>query len=93
MKKKAFIVLFLTVHVLFIALQIDKQSRMIKLSYTKQKKENALKTLFHKKQALVNELYRLKNKQEIKAYAHTHLKMKPLKIKQVQRIPGYGQHS
>jgi Tfp pilus assembly protein PilO len=93
MKKKAFIVLFLTVHVLFIVLQIDKQSRMVKLSYTKQKEEQTLKTLFHKKQALVNELYRLKNKQGIKKYAQTHLKMKPLKIKQVQRIPDNGQHS
>lgn len=93
MKKKTFIVLFLAVHVLFIALQIDKQSRMVKLSYTRQKKEQTLKALSNKKQALINKLYALKNKQKIKTYAQTHLKMKPLKIKQVQRIPDNGQHS
>lgn len=93
MKKKTFIIIFLTVHVLFIALQIDKQSRMVKLSYTKQKAEQTIKTLSNQKQALVNKLYMLKNKHEIKTYAHTHLKMKPLKIKQVQRIPADGQHS
>ncbi len=93
MKKKTFIVLFLAVHVLFIALQIDKQSRMVKLSYTKQKEEQTLKTLLNKKQALINKIYMLKNKNEIKTYAQSHLKMKPLKIKQVQRIPGHGQHT
>lgn len=93
MKKKSFIVLFLTVHVLFITIQINKQSKMVKLSYTKQKKEQTLKTLFNKKQALVNKLYELKNKNSIKAYAQNHLQMKPLKIKQVQRIPNHGQHA
>lgn len=93
MKKKSFIILFLTVHVLFIALQIDKQSRMVKLSYTKQKAEQTVKTLSNQKQALINKLYMLKNKNEIKNYAHNHLQMKPLKIKQVQRIPVHGQHT
>lgn len=93
MKKKTFVVLFLAVHVLFIALQIDKQSRMVKLSYTRQKKEQTIKTLSNKKQALINKLCTLRNKQKIKTYAHTHLKMKPLKIKQVQRIPDNGQHT
>lgn len=90
MKKKTFIVLFLAVHVIFIALQIDKQSRMVKLSYTKQKEEQTRKILSNKKQALINKLYALKNKQKIKTYAQNHLKMKSLKIKQVQRIPNHG---
>lgn len=93
MKKKSFIVLFLAVHVIFIVLQIDKQSKMVKLSYTKQKEEQVRKALSNKKQALINRLYALRNKQKIKTYAQTHLKMKPLKIKQVQRIPDHGQHS
>lgn len=92
MKKKSFIALFLTVHVIFIALQIDKQSKMVKLSYTKQKEEQSLKNLKNKKQALINKLYALRNKKEIKTYAQNHLQMKPLNIKQVQRIP-HGQHS
>ena len=92
MKKKTFIVLFLSVHVLFIALQIDKQSKMVKLSYTKQKEEHALKTLVNKKQALINKLYMLKNKNGIKTYAQNK-KMQPLKIKHVQRIPTHGQHT
>lgn len=93
MKKKTFIVLFLTVHVLFIALQIDKQSKMVKLSYTKQKAEQTHSTLSKRKQELINRLYTLRNKQEIKNYAQAHLNMKPLKIKQVQRIPSHGQHA
>lgn len=93
MKKKTFIVLFLTVHVLFITLQIDKQSKMVKLSYAKQKKEQTFKVLLNEKQQLINQLHTLRNKQSIKAYAQNHLKMKSLKIKQVQRIPAHGKHS
>ena len=93
MKKKTFILLFIGVHVLFIALQIDKQSRMVRLSYKKQKDEQKYKELITTKQALVNKLYAIKNKKEIKAYAQEQLDMKPLKLHSIKRISTYGQNA
>jgi Tfp pilus assembly protein PilO len=86
MKKKTFVFIFLAVHILFIVFQIDKQNRMVRLSYKKQKQEQLQKTLKNKRQELTNKLYALKNKKEIKHFARTQLKMKPLKLKQIKRI-------
>lgn len=93
MKKKTFIFLFVGVHVFFIVFQIDKQSRMVRLSYNKQKDEQEFTALKNKKQALINKLYVLKNKKTIKEYANAHLGMKPLKLNRVKRISSHGQNT
>lgn len=93
MKKKTFILLFIGVHVLFVILQIDKQSRMVRLSYQKQKDEQKYKELLTTKQALVNKLYAIKNKKEIKVYAQEHLDMKPLKLHSIKRISTHGKNA
>lgn len=85
--------MFVGVHVFFIVFQIDKQSRMVRLSYNKQKDEQEFTALKNKKQALINKLYVLKNKKTIKEYANAHLGMKPLKLNRVKRISSHGQNT
>lgn len=86
MKRSYFIALFVLVHTLFIAIQIDKQSRLVQLSYEKQRHEKEKNTLSSKKQELTNSLYALKNPSQVKQYATTELTMKPLELKKVKRI-------
>ena len=86
MKRKTFIGLFITVHILFIAFQIDKQSRLVKLTYQKQRNDTEKQKLLARKQELTVELYNLKQPQAIKQYAQNNLNMKPLDIKKIKRI-------
>ncbi len=86
MKKSFFITLFIVTHIGFLFLQIQKQMESIKESFRKQKNERTLTQLEQKKQALINELQLLQNKQEIKKYAQTTLKLHPVTLTQMQRL-------
>ena len=85
MKRRNFIFFFITAHILFIAFQIDKQGKLVKLSYEKQRYEEKKEKLYTEKEKLTNTLYALKNHTNIKAYALKH-GMKPLKLSQVKRL-------
>lgn len=86
MKRKSFILLFVATHVLFIALQINKQSKIVKLSYQKQRYEETKKKLLEQKQNYTNQLFALKKPSQIKQFATQKLAMKPLDLKQIKRI-------
>ncbi len=87
MKKQISIILFICAHLFFIGFQIDKQSRLVKLSYTKQAYEQKLKKLNTKKQKLTNQLHAFQNHQKIKAFASTELGMQPLFLKNLKHLP------
>ncbi len=87
MKKQIFIILFVSAHLFFIGFQIDKQSRLVKLSYKKQSYEQKLKELRTKKQLLANHLHALQNHQKIKAFASSELGMQPLFLKNLKHLP------
>jgi cell division protein FtsB len=87
MKKQFFIILFISAHLFFIGFQIDKQTRLVKLSYTKQTYEQQLQNLKTKKQALINHLHALQNHQKIKTFASTTLGMRPLFLKNIASLP------
>ncbi len=86
MKKRTFITLFISVHLIFICALIDKQSRLTKLSYQKQASEQKLKKLKIKKQELTNKLLGFQNHQKIKEYATNELKMNPLFLKNIKKL-------
>ena len=86
MKRKTFIGLFITTHILFIAFQIDKQSRLIKLSYEKQRYETEKQKFLALKQNLTIKLYHMKQPGKIKQFAQNELHMNPLNIKNIKRI-------
>ena len=85
MKRRNFIFFFIFVHIFFIAFQIDKQGRLVKLSYEKQIQEELIKKLVSQKQELTNTLYALKNPTDIKDYA-TKIGMIPVKLSQIKRL-------
>ena len=87
MKKNYFIALFIGVHVIFIVFQIDKQSRLVRLSYEKQKLETEKAELKARKQLLANNFHEIKSPSRIKEFAIKNLAMKPVTISQVKRIP------
>lgn len=87
MKKHSFITLFITTHILIIFLQIHKHTLFIKNSYNHQQCEKKLAQLQEKKQTLTQELYALKDRDNIKKYAQDKLKMRPYALNQVKKLP------
>lgn len=86
MKKNSFITLFITAHILLIFLQIHKHTLFIKNSYNHQECEKKLAVLQEKKQTLTQELYALKDRENIKKYAQDKLKMRPYALNQVKKL-------
>ncbi len=84
--KTFWLILFIAMQCLFIILHISKQSIWIKMSYTTQKYETAIKKLHEQKKELLHTLYELQNPKEIKRYAQEKLGMNPLKISAIKRI-------
>lgn len=87
MKKNQFIALFIVIHVGFIFLQIHKHMQFIKQSFLKQKNERLLAQLEQQHEDLTNRWYGLQNRTEIKNYAHNVLKLKPISLSQLKRLP------
>lgn len=87
MKKKSFITLFITAHIVFIFLQVHKHTLFIKNSYNHQQCEKTIATLTEKKQKLTQELYALKDRDNIKKYAQNKLKMRPYALNQLKKLP------
>jgi len=85
MKKNLFITLFIGVHISFFFLQIHKQMQFIKESFTKQRNEQTVSKLTHKKQAKLNELYALQNRQDVRSYAQKKLALRPVSMNQLNR--------
>lgn len=86
MKKTVFLTLFITTHIGFFFLHIHKQMQFIKESFTKQTHEQSLSKMEHKKQARLNELYALHNKQDVQTYATATLALQPVKMTQLHRL-------
>lgn len=87
MKKHTFITLFIVLHLLFIALQIHKQSMFVKRSYEKQRLEQEREQLRARKQELEQQLAELHNPDAVKLFAQETLKMKQVERKQIKKIP------
>lgn len=86
MKKNSFITFFITVHIMFIFLQVYKHTLFIKNSYHHQQCEKTLTALAERKQSLTQELYALKDRDNIKQYAQNKLKMRPYNLNQVKKL-------
>lgn len=87
MKKTVFITLFISTHISFLFLHIHKQMLFIKQSFSKQANEQLLSKATQEKQARLNELYALQNKQDVKAYAEKKLALRPVSMTQLHRLP------
>ena len=86
MKRAAFLVVFIIAQICFIVLLIYKQSKIIEISYQKQRNEKTKDRLFQKKSDLIQKLYEIKNHSKIKQYAAEELKMKKVGLSQIKKI-------
>lgn len=87
MKKNSFITFFITAHIVLIFLQVHKHTLFIKNSYNQQQCEKTIAALTEKKQAITQELYALKDRENIKKFAQETLHMRPYALNQVKKLP------
>ncbi len=87
MQRSFFIAIFVGIHIAFVLLLIAKQSRFIELSYEKQRQEQLLRDLSHRKNELQQQLYQQTNPTTIAKRATSELAMKPLRLKQIRQVP------
>lgn len=92
LKRNIFVILFISVNILFIFLQIHKQSTFIKLSYENQRLEKEKQQLVHKKEELTQKLYELQDPSEIKKFASNDLNMQKIKLNQIKKIDINNEH-
>lgn len=88
-KKSLLFYSFICVNILFIFLQIYKQSNFVKLSFEKQRIEKEKEQLLQKKDSITQQLYILKNPANIKEFATRNLKMQKVKLNQIKNFTDY----
>lgn len=86
MKKNSFITFFISAHIIFIFLQVHKHTLFIKNSYDHQQCDKKIAALTEKRQTLTQELYALKDRDNIKKYAQNKLNMRPYTLNQVKNL-------
>ncbi len=86
MKKKLFLGFFGSLQVFLIFWQVHKQSKLIQLSYQKQKNEKIVAELNEQKKKLMHEQQTQKNPAAIKKFAHEVLHMEPMKIAAIKKL-------
>ena len=85
-KRRLFFSTFVTVHLVFVFLQIHKHTQFIHESYRKQKNEKLYAKLLTEKDTLIHKIHTLQNKELIKQYAQTQLRMTALNLKQIKKV-------
>ncbi|CAN5129670.1 hypothetical protein BH09DEP1_BH09DEP1_8370 [soil metagenome] len=86
MKRSSFIAVFALSNLAMVLLHIHKHSKIIELSFTKQKIETQKVALFKQKQQLTHHLQALHNLRDVQQFALKELALKPAKITQVKKI-------
>ncbi len=85
-KGTLFFILFLTTHIFFVFFYIHKESRIIKLSYQKQKHEKLIKDLEQQKQDLTQNFLTMQNHLEIKEFAQKKLGMQKINLNKCKML-------
>lgn len=87
MKSSTFIGFIISIHVLFILLEIVKQNQLAQLSYTNQRLLNRLQELQKQEQQLIQQLEQEHNFDKVQEFAQTNLQFKPQTLKQTKVAP------
>ncbi len=85
-KRNFLLIAFIVTNVIFIFLQIYKQTYFVRLSYQKQRLEKERDEILQKKSLLTHQLYELKNPNSIKKFAIENLKMQKTKLNQIKKL-------
>lgn len=86
MRRSYFVFTFIATHIFFIFFQIHKHSKIIRLSYQKQKHEQKRERFTQRIQELTQQLYEMKKRSSIKAFAHSKLGMKKIRLSQIKKL-------
>ena len=86
MKRSSFIAVFALSNLAMVLLHIHKHSKIIELSFTKQKIETQRLALLKQKQELTHQIQALHNLRDVQQFALKELSLKPAKITQVKKI-------
>lgn len=86
MKRSTFVAIFALSNLCMVLLHIHKHSKIIELSFTKQKLENLKQKLVEKKRGLTHQIQALHNLRDVKQFALNELALKPAKISQVKKM-------
>jgi len=86
LRKKTFVILFISGHIIFIFLQIYNHTQYIQQTYKKQSYEKKHDILREKEQRLIHQLYTLKDQAVIKQFAQNTLHMQSNRLNQVKKI-------
>jgi cell division protein FtsL len=86
MKKNYFITFFITTHIILIFLQIYKHTLFTAVSYNEQQCEKQIEALTKEKQTLEQNLYAMKNRENIKKEASARLNMRPYTLNQITKL-------
>ena len=77
---------FIAINLIFIFLQIHKQSYLVKMYYEKQRLEKEKEQLIQKQNNLTQQIYELKNLNNIMKYSSDNLNMKKVKLNQIKKL-------
>ena len=86
MKRSTFVTIFAVSNLAMVLLHIHKHSKIIELSFTKQKIETQKQALLKQKQELTHHIQALHNLRDVQQFALNELSLKPAKISQVKKI-------
>lgn len=86
MKRSTFVAIFACSNLAMVLLHIHKHSKIIELSFTRQKLEVQKQALFKQKQELTHQLQALHSLRDVKQFALNELSLKPAKISQVKKM-------
>lgn len=82
----AVVVIFVTINLLFIFLQIHKQSQFVKLSYSRQRLEKEQEQLIRQRNDLVHQIYLQQDRKHVQKYASDKLGMSKTGVGQIHKI-------
>lgn len=86
MKKKHLAILFIAIQLFFVLFYLRNKSRIIELTYQKQKYEKIIEKKLAIKQERSTMLQTLKNPDHVKHYAQEVLDMTPLRIQAIKKV-------
>ena len=80
------VAVFVVINLLFIFLQIHKQSQLVKISYSRQRLEKEQMLLNKKRNELVHQLHLQQSSKVVKKYANKQLGLRNTNVTQIHKI-------
>ncbi len=80
------VVVFVMINVMFIFLQIHKQSQFVQLSYARQRLEKEKELLLRQRNELVHQLHVKQSRKNVQKYAQEQLGMRESSVSQIHKI-------